>query len=186
MIRTSHGMAVTCWGMDSVSVAVNNYTWTVAVPTHSLGAEYFGGTWGESLTIYRCEAPVSDMHVWIFGGSKLVVESSGRIFFCEAIAGALVRPWKADRETIVGALVCPWGAKRPTNSQWGHLLFATPICSFALGVLFPFNALIYIRVCFNSLARTAFVSAMIAKLAASSASSLPPLAVVAAIKILSR
>ena len=65
-----HGMPLLSWGIRIIDVAVDNTTCPLSFPTRIFGAEKLGGTWGACVTVYRCETPVSEIPVWIFGSAK--------------------------------------------------------------------------------------------------------------------
>ena len=70
MMCPSHGMSLPHWGIGSVAVAVDDTTRPLEVDTCSFIAEDLGGPWGACVAIYRCEAPVSEIPVWIFRIAK--------------------------------------------------------------------------------------------------------------------
>ena len=67
MICPSQGMSWPCCGMGSVSVADDDTTFPLAVPTCIFGAAVFLFPYGACGAIYSCDAPVSAIHVCTFG-----------------------------------------------------------------------------------------------------------------------
>ena len=67
MICLSQGMSWPCCGMGSVSVVDDDTTCLLTVPKCIFGATMYIGPCGACGTIYRCDAPVSAIHVYTFG-----------------------------------------------------------------------------------------------------------------------